>query len=357
MAFRFDDDQRELAAGVGRLLAARATGDYARAVASGDSSWRDLWSQLVELGVIAMAVPADAGGLELGPLELTAVSEVAGRFLVPGPLVATAGEFVPAVMRASGAAAECIADIAEHGHAATLCLVDPSTTAASVSVTGSRITVEQLPIADAGRAEYLGFAIRGEGDTGIIAVLPAAEAEVQPTRSFDEARPLSLVTARDAMASVSRVGDLDHTLAVSFTTAAAELVGMCARMIDLSVEHAREREQFGMKIGAFQAVKHRLVDALLMLERARSLTYRAAVLADAPGETVSDRELSAAAHLAKGAASQAATEVARAAVQVHGGVGITVEHDISLYYLRARQASLLLGDRDYHYAAAARSSS
>jgi alkylation response protein AidB-like acyl-CoA dehydrogenase len=118
-------------------------------------------------------------------------------------------------------------------------------------------------------------------------------------------------------------------------------------MLDLAVDYAGERRQFGVPIGSFQGVKHRLADALLTLERARSLTYRAAVECAGDDPAAKLR----AAHMAKAAASDAATEVGRAAVQVHGGIGITAEADISLLYLRARQGSMQLGGRDAHYAA------
>ena len=125
---------------------------------------------------------------------------------------------------------------------------------------------------------------------------------------------------------------------MAWIAAAGELVGLAAELLDRSVEHAQTRVQFSRPIGSFQAVKHRLVDALLMIERARSLT-RYAALAVAEGR----EDVILAGHRAKAAASEAASATARTAVQVHGGVGITAEHDISLLYLRARQLSMLLG--------------
>jgi alkylation response protein AidB-like acyl-CoA dehydrogenase len=144
-------------------------------------------------------------------------------------------------------------------------------------------------------------------------------------------------------------GDPGPGLALACTSAAAELVGLAAELVARSVAHAGERVQFGRPIGAFQAVKHQIVDAHVAVERARSLVRHAAVLAAA-----GDPEAPTAARLAKAAAGEAASGAARTGVQVHGGIGITEEHDVSRLYLRARQLSALLGGADGHYVAVAR---
>jgi alkylation response protein AidB-like acyl-CoA dehydrogenase len=139
-------------------------------------------------------------------------------------------------------------------------------------------------------------------------------------------------------------GDPRPALPVAWIAAAAELVGLATELLDRAVEHASTRVQFSQPIGSFQAVKHRLVDTLLAVERARSLTRYAALRVTEDGE-----DAARAGHRAKAAASEAASIAARTAVQVHGGIGITAEHDVSLLYLRARQLSMLLGGPDEHY--------
>jgi alkylation response protein AidB-like acyl-CoA dehydrogenase len=359
MAFRFDEDQAALADGVEDLLLGRAKGDYARAVAAGDADWHDLWESVSELGIPAMAVPEEAGGLGLGPIELVAVCERVGRHLGPAPIVATAGGFVPTAVAAGGEAAAAVTQVAEHGAAATLVYVDP-TDPATLELRDGKLFATDVPVPDAARVDLLGFVVSGAGDgkghaaaaaqaeAASLAIVAAADLKIAPVEGFDRTRPLALVSTADG--AVAAVAPLPHGLAVvsiAFSTAAAELIGLAARMLELSVEHARERRQFGVPIGSFQGVKHRLADALVELERARSLTYRAAVACagDDPAAALH------ASRMAKAAASDAATEVGRAAVQVHGGLGITVEADVSLFYLRARQASMQLGGRDAHYAA------
>lgn len=360
MAFRFDEDQVALADGVESLLLGRAKGDYARAVAAGEAEWRDLWDAVSELGIPTMAIPEEADGLGLGPIELTAVCERVGRHLAPAPIVATAGGFVPTAVAAGGAALAAVERVAG-GAAATLAYVDDSDPA-TIALRDGKLVVREVPVPDAERVELIGFVVAGEddgappsgagqADAAALAIVAAADLEAMPVEGFDRTRPLALLStpvdgiAATAVPLPNGIADL----AVAFTTAAAELVGNAARMLDLAVEYARERRQFGVAIGSFQGVKHRLADALVTLERARSLTYRAAVECAGPDRAAALR----AAHMAKAAASDAATEVGRSAVQVHGGIGITAEADISLLYLRARQGAMQLGGRDAHYAALA----
>lgn len=350
MPFALTLEQRDLADGVAALLADRATGAYARDVIAGKADWRDLWNQLAELGIASIAVPEERGGLGLGAVELAAVCEAAGRYLAPAPLVATAGWFVPLVDGAaagSAASAERVAPILEGG-AATVGYVDPFVASGSISLDGDKLTVTDLLVADAERVDQIAFVV----DPDAIATVSVTDLTLIAEDGLDPTRPLARIGAEAVPAAVAPLRP--GALAVPFLAAAAELVGIADALLATATRYAGEREQFGTRIGAFQAVKHRLVDALLLVERARSLTYRAAVLADAEGTDAG--ELLTAAHLAKAAAAEAATEVARSSVQVHGGVGMTAEHDVSLFYLRARQASMQLGGRDGHYAAATRSS-
>jgi alkylation response protein AidB-like acyl-CoA dehydrogenase len=341
MAFRFDEDHVALADGVEDLLLGRAKGEYARAVADGTTDWSELWAAVSELGIPAMAVPEELGGLGLGPIELVAVCERVGRHLAPAPIVATAGAFVPTANAAGGEPLAALEQVVA-GAAATLAYVD-STDPATLELRGGSLFAADVPVPDAERVDLIGFVVAdAEGQAHSLVVLAADAVELSPVEGFDRTRPLALVSVDGAAVAATPLPNGSADLSVAFATAAAELVGTAARMLELSVEHARERRQFGVPIGSFQAVKHRLVDALLELERARSLTYRAAVACAGDDPAAALR----AARMAKAAASDTATGVGRAAVQVHGGLGITVEADVSLFYLRARQASMQLGGRD-----------
>ena len=172
-------------------------------------------------------------------------------------------------------------------------------------------------------------------------VRPGPGVEISPGEAVDPTRPLAEIAVDTVPETVLPVA-LHDALALPLTAAAAELVGVGSRLLDLSVAHALTREQFGRPIGSFQGLKHRLADVFVAIERARSLTYAAAMQVDDADASLTDRWR--AALLAKAAASEAASEAARAAVQVHGAIAMTWEHDVHLYLRRAWQSASLLGD-------------
>jgi alkylation response protein AidB-like acyl-CoA dehydrogenase len=385
MSFELSEEQRELAGTVDRLLADRTAGPRARQLLERPDGWRELWAGVAELGVPGMAAPEEAGGLGLGAVELVAVAEAVGRHLAPGPVVATAGAFVPTVAlaaaaaaaapvtaapaaAASGAAAPVTAApvatapaaaetaraalraVAEDAQSGALAWADPLTDPARPRVRDGRLSGELL-LADAARVDHVALVVADDDRDGAeaIALLAPGELAHEPAVSVDETRPLTRLRADGVDVSGRLLPAPPNVLATAFATAAAELVGTADALVRMSVDYARERQQFGVAIGSFQAVKHRLADAWIAVERARSHVYHAATRAAAAPTAP---ETATAAHFAKAAASEAATTAARAAVQVHGGIGITREHDVSLLYLRARQGGQLLGGSDVHYLAA-----
>jgi alkylation response protein AidB-like acyl-CoA dehydrogenase len=158
---------------------------------------------------------------------------------------------------------------------------------------------------------------------------------------MNPAQPLDDIEI-DTVPVASATVDVDAALATPLAAAAADLVGVAGAALSRSVEHAKSRRQFGKPIGAFQGIKHALADNYLLLERARSLTYAAAALLDDPATTSAAAWTAAA--LAKAAAGEAAINCARTAVQVHGAIAQTWEHDIHLYLRRAWQGAAMLGD-------------
>jgi alkylation response protein AidB-like acyl-CoA dehydrogenase len=217
-------------------------------------------------------------------------------------------------------------------------------------VRDGRLTAE-LVVPDAALLDRLALVVADDDRDGAeaIALLERGDWSLAQAATIDETRPLARVRIERADVAGRLVLAPAGTLATAFATAAAELVGLSDALLKMSVEYAKERQQFGAAIGSFQAIKHRLADVLIAVERARSLTWHAAVLA---AEQPLAPATAAAAHFAKAGASDAATTAARAAVQVHGGIGITREHDVSLLYLRARQAAFQLGGADAHHLAA-----
>jgi alkylation response protein AidB-like acyl-CoA dehydrogenase len=288
-----------------------------------------VWAQLVKLGIIGLAVPEQYGGAGFGAVELTAVAEVLGGYALPVPALATAGLFVPAVVAAGGD--PVLAAVAE-GRAATLAVDadDP------FAPDGKRAIV-----VDVQGADHVAVVTASR-----LAVVPDGSVRVEPLDSLDPTRPLARLSVEGDLELLP--GDPMPGIAVGLVACAAELVGLADALLRVSLEHARTREQFGRPIGSFQAVKHRLVDVYVLVERARSLAYLAAALA---ADDAGAADLVRSARRAKAAAGEAALASARAAVQVHGGTGVTREHPVSRLYLRAQQASALFGGAAHHYSA------
>ncbi len=340
MNFGFSDDQHDLRSNVAAVLAAECPPGLVRESVDDEERWRPLWKTVVDLGWPALAVPESAGGLGLGVVDLVALLEVAGGHAVPAPLTSTAGLAV-GFLRSAPEATGVLGEIAE-GAVATL-MAQPAgadVPGPCLRWTGERVRGTAAQVPDATRASV--FAVVAEGPQGPVgAVLRAGKGvDVQPTHSVDATRPLANVVVDATPERVWPVS-MPRAVAVPLTALAAELVGLAQRVLDLSVAHCLARRQFDRPIGAFQAVKHRLADVYVGLERARTLTYHAAMrLAD---ERTPPSVGWAGAIMAKAAAGDAASSAALAGVQVHGAIAMTWEHDLHLYLRRAWQGSALLG--------------
>jgi alkylation response protein AidB-like acyl-CoA dehydrogenase len=299
--------------------------DLCRSLFAERRSSSELWRQCVELGLSTAVVPSKDGGLGLGPVEAAVIAEESGRSLTAVPLVATLG--LAAVAR-SASLRRTLGAIAG-GQAGAVVVGGPLAS-----------PIESLPAPDADAGRLLGLTLRrGHGVTAVAVSCPHGGLLVRP--ALDPLRPLARVTlsAADLQSGEQLEVTEPSWLPVPALTRAAAAVGVVGRILELAVEHAVNRRQFGHPIGSFQAVKHRLVDAEIAVERARSLVYGAVagLAGDHHDGAAYDR-----AALAVSAAGDAALHAARAAVHVHGAAGITSEHPVSLLYARARQMSSLL---------------
>jgi alkylation response protein AidB-like acyl-CoA dehydrogenase len=350
--FGFDDDQQSLREAAAAVLAVEAPPALVRAGIDDPQAWRPLWKTIVELGWTGLAVPEAQGGLGLGIVDLVALAEITGRSVLPAPFLSSAGLAGPVLATLDSPVARvALAGIAA-GTVTTLALAGPDPRdddpAAGVSWDGATLSGTKRLVTDALRAEVLVVVAAGpEGP--VVAVVPAAHpgVRVEPADSVDPNRPLADVQL-DAVAldpaSVATAGDdaIAAGIDAARTVAAAELVGVGDRVLEIAVDHVSSRQQFGRPLGAFQAVKHRLADVYVAVERARTLTYNAAMVLDDRGSARTEQ--AAAAAMAKAAASEAALFAARSAVQVHGAIAMTWEHDLHLATRRARQGALCLGD-------------
>lgn len=320
------------------ILRTECPPDAARQAMTDPERWRAPWKTVVDLGWTELATP-DAG--DYGPVELALVLEECGAAIAPIPLLSSVG-LAAGALRAAGLDT-ALTDIAG-GTVATLAVHAPGSRlpGAPMTLRQGRIRGRAVAVPNVTRAELIVTLARADDDTVVAAVVRCGDGiAVVPGESTDPAQPVADVEF-DAQPLATAPVQLESALAPPLVAAAADLVGVAGAALHRSVEHAKARRQFGSPIGAFQGIKHALADNYVALERARSLTYAAAVrLADpatAPAEAWN------AAQLAKAAACDAALACARSAVQVHGALGQTWEHDIHLYVRHAWQGAAMLGD-------------
>jgi alkylation response protein AidB-like acyl-CoA dehydrogenase len=295
----------------------------ARRWASGDlAPGLAVWRRLADLGVTALAVPEKQGGLGASPLDLVVACEELGHHAVPGPVAESlaAGPVLLGALAEAGPAScgEWLAGLAAGDLIVTLA------------------APPRVPFAAC--AEAAGLLLRAEDGVVHVASAGATLRSVDPSRSLAEARS-GAILADGAAGAVARALDFG-ALACS-----AQLLGSGRALLEASVRHASVRVQFGRPVGAFQAVKHRLADVAIGLEFAGPL-LEAAGTALAPGEPTAGRDVSA----AKVACANAAYRAARAALQVHGAIGYTAEHELSRFLLQVRALVPAWGSQAEHRA-------
>lgn len=321
------------------ILRTECPPDAARQALTDPERWRALWKTVVDLGWTELAAPDSE---DYGPVERAVVLEECGAAIAPIPLLSSVG-LAAGALRAGGLDS-VLNDIAG-GVVATLAAQAPESRLPGAPMTlrhgrlrGRAVAVPNLP-----RAELIVALARSDDVHGeVVAVVRCgAGVNVLACESTDPAQPLADVEI-DAEPVATAPVDVAAALAAPLVAAAADLVGVASGALHRSVEHAKTRRQFGSPIGAFQGIKHALADNHVAVERARSLTYAAAARLAEPGTEASDAWTGAA--LAKAAAGEAAVGCARTAVQVHGALGQTWEHDAHLYVRHAWQGAALLGD-------------
>jgi alkylation response protein AidB-like acyl-CoA dehydrogenase len=304
--FALDEQQRDFAASIDAALGAADLPAAVRAWSAGDVvPGRKVWEQLANLGVTALAVPEKFDGLDADPVDLVIALERLGRWCVPGPVaesIAVAPVLLAEDERSAGlASGELIATVALPPH--TPRAVDADTAGLVLLATGDGVTE----------------AVAGE-----------EHESVDPSRRLFDVTP----TGRSWQATK---GEVKRAYEFGALATAAQLVGAAESLRDAAVDYAKQRTQFGRVIGSYQAIKHKLADVHVAIELARPLVYGAALSLEA-------RDVSA----AKAAASEAGLLAARSALQTHGAIGFTQEHDLSLLLLRVQALRSAWGSPEAH---------
>jgi alkylation response protein AidB-like acyl-CoA dehydrogenase len=320
MDFGFNDEQQEIQRTAREFLSARFPAEKVRELAESRTYDDALWREICGLGWPGIAIDEAHGGQGLGMVELVILCEELGYACAPTPFLSNAAAGL--IVRAAGTGEQhegWLPGIAS-GEARGAAAFTPDEAAIVPDAEGAAVIV--LP--------------QGDG----AALVQGSDAQVEPLELIDTTRSYARVSAASGD---TLPADLDVGLDRVAVAVAAELTGTAQRAMEMAVDYAKEREQFGRPIGSYQAVSHRCAQMLLDTEEARSLTYYAAWAADAEPES-----LPLAASMAKARASDAAWRVTASALQVLGGIGFTWEHDLHFLLKRAKVTGELVGTTRQH---------
>jgi alkylation response protein AidB-like acyl-CoA dehydrogenase len=322
MNFDFTDDQQAIKSTAHDFLASRFKPEKVRALAESGEYDDGLWSEMAELGWPGIFVAEEHGGQDLGVVELVILMEELGYVAAPSPF-------------GSNAAAGLMLQFAgsPEQQARWLPGVASGEARGTVGVVGRGGAAPLVP--DAELASFIVLV----SDGGAVLVEPDS-ASVDRVDTIDDTRPYSRVSASGGEALE---GDVDGAFSRVAVALSGELVGLSQRSLDMAVEYAKDRQQFGRPIGAYQAVSHNCAQMLLETEGARSLTLYAAWAADHEPES-----LPVAASMAKAYASDAGFRVPARSLQVHGGIGFTWEHDLQFFLKRGKTGAHLYGTAREH---------
>jgi len=329
MDFGLTDDQRDIQRTARDLLSERSTPARVREHAEAASTDQALWKELSELGWPGIAIAEENGGQGLGTIELSILCEELGRSLAPVPFLASA---------------------------MAACVIEQAGTPAQRERWLPGLASGEMIGALAGAVDGTAELVVSGAEAGVIVLieddgsgrlLTPEDAEVSRIAAIDPTRSAARVSAGEGAGEALEDGcpGLGHAL----VAVSSELVGVSGRALEMTLAYVKERKQFGVPVGAYQAVSHRCAQMLMDTEKARSLTALAAWSADADPDGLAE-----AAAMAKSAASDAGREVTAGAIQMHGGIGFTWEADVHWLYKRAQIDAVLLGGAKYHRARLAR---
>ncbi len=369
MDFGFSEEQEMLRDAARRFLEAECPATFVRRMMADETAHStELWKKIAAQGWPGILVPEEFGGISGSFLDLTVVLEEMGKVLLPGPFFTTV--LLGSTTLLAGGSAEqkaaLLPSLSTGDLIVTLALAEDSGRfdAGGISLPAKRkgkrfvLSGEKLFVPDAHVADRIIVAARTskskEAESGITLFVVDRQApgvSVEQLKTVDMTRRQCRVTFDNvSVAEADMVGTLNEgwpillrVLDQAITGLSVELLGTAQRALDMSVQYAKERVQFGKPIGSFQAVKHKCVDMMVAIENARSLSYFAAwaVTENAP-------EAREAVPMAKAYCSDMGKTVCSEAIQVHGGIGFTWEHDMHLYYRRALAGEAALGNGPAH---------
>ena len=348
MEFGLNESQEILRDSARQFFAGECPMSEVRRLMETDTAFEQtLWTKLAEQGYTGITFPEAVGGAGLGCVELILLMEEAGRALLPGPFFSTVA-LAGSIFQSIGAAAqrkEYLAAIARGEARGTVAFLEREAswnpTDLRIVAKNDKLTGEKLFATDAAVADWILVAAQN----GVFVVRKEAPGlRVTPMLGMDLTRKLYKVQFENTPADqLGELSAISKGLDIATVALCAEAVGGMQRVLDLSVEYAKTRKQFGKPIGMFQAVQHQCADMYLETESTRSAVYYAAwaLQHESP-------DAAAAVSIAKLYTSDASRTVGNRAIQIHGGMSFTWENDIHLYYRRAKSSETMFGDATFH---------
>jgi alkylation response protein AidB-like acyl-CoA dehydrogenase len=356
MNFDLTDEQRMLQAAAKEMLAARFKPERIRELGESETAFdENVWREMSELNWPGLIISEEHGGQALGTVELVVLMEQLGYALVPAPFLSNMFAALALEATATDEQRErYLAPLATGDKRGTLALWDAGagmnpddiTLEPQKSGDGWTLNGEKLFVLDAETADFL--IVGATEGRRFIVECDADGVSIAQTPTIDSTRKQYAVTLDGVQVGDDAALEVDADAlglarARAYTALAAELVGVAQRAMEMAVEYAKDRKQFGRAIGSYQAVSHACAQMLLETEGARSASFYAGWAADNEPESAS-----LAGSVAKAYASDAAWRVTASALQVHGGIGFTWEHDLHLWLKRARCGAAYFGDARWH---------
>lgn len=361
MNFAFSEEQEELRNIVRSFLENKSSEETVRELMETEKGFDDaVWSQMAEqMGLQSLIIPEEYGGSGYSYVELCVVLEEMGRRLLPAPYFSTVVLAANTILHSGDDAAktELLPGIASGETKATLALTEANgrwdeqgiEATATKSGDGYTITGEKMFVLDGHTADLIVVAAKSDAGTSLFTVQADASGLTREALStMDQTRKQAKLTFDGTPAQLLGTEGqgwdvLSKVLDLVVVALAAEQVGGAQLVLEMAVQYAKDRVQFGRPIGSFQAIKHKCADMLLEVESAKSAAYYAAWCAAEMND-----ELPSVASLAKAYCSEAYFHAAAENIQIHGGIGFTWEHPAHLYFKRAKSSELLFGDPTYH---------
>jgi alkylation response protein AidB-like acyl-CoA dehydrogenase len=353
--FQFSPEQEQLRATVRRFLAERSPESEVRRLMETERGYDEsVWKQMGEqLGLQGLAVPERFGGSGFGFVDLQIVLEEMGRSLLCAPFLSSCVLAAQALLHAGDddACARYLPGIADGTTIATLAFTEGDVTCRA---DGDRLTGHHAFVLDGHVADLLLVVAEDAAGPSLFAVDPG-DVRREPLPTLDATRKQARLTfentpARRIGSEGGAAGAVSTALDRAAAALAAEQAGGARRVLEMAVEYAKVRHQFGRPIGSFQAIKHKCADMLLDVECATSAAYAAGWAVQAAEQGGDESEAGVLACLAKAYCSEAYYRCAGENIQVHGGIGFTWEHPAHLYFKRAKSSEILFGSPRAHRA-------